>query len=186
MRLAVVILVCSAMLAILTGGCGKKATYSTPKGEVTVTEKGDTTEVTFEGEEGEGKVEIKGDEAGGTITTEEGTVEFGTEAGVTEEEVGVPFYPDAKPAQAGRFLVKDEKEGFVQATFMTPDSIDKVKAFYQEKFPESRAAMDIKSADGRMVQMVLEEGDTQKTVMISQGKDEDQTAIILTRVKKSE
>jgi len=185
MRSILGLLACAFLIAAVTAGCGRKQTIETPEGKVTIEERAGKAEVTIEGEEGEGKVEIKGDEVSGKITTEEGTVELGTEAEVSEQELGIPIYPGAKPEQTGRLTQTGEEPGeFVQATFTTRDSIDKVKAFYQEKFPKSRAAMDIRSADSRMVQMVLEEDETQKTVMISRDKDEKRTNIVLMRVEK--
>ena len=187
MRTILALLACAVLVAATTAGCGRKQAIQTPGGKVTVEEKPGKTEVTVEGEGTGGKVEIKGDEAGGTITTEKGTLEFGTEAEISEEELGIPIYPGATAAHTGRLTQTGEKQGkVVRASFTTGDSIDKVKAFYQEKFPKSRAAMDITGADSRMVQMMLEEGDTQKTVMLSRDKDKNETNIVLMRMEKGE
>ncbi len=187
MRTTLALLACVALIAALAAGCGRKQTIETPEGTVTIEERPGRAEVTIEGERGAGKVQVEGEEVSGKITTEEGTVEFGTEAEVSEEELGIPLYPGADPVHTGRLTQSGKGEaGVVQAGFTTGDSVDKVKAFYEEKWPGARAAMDIKSEDSRMVQMVLEEEETQKTVMISRDKDESQTNIVLMRMEKGE
>ena len=180
MRLTLVVLLCAAMFAVLTTGCGKKTTYSTPDGTVTFTEKGDKTEIIFEGEEG--KIEIKGDKQTSTVTTEEGTstIQFGE--GVSEADIGIPLYAGAQVEQTGSWSQSGEEEGELEhVTLTTSDSIDKVKAFYQKKFPDAQSALDMTTEDGRMVQMILEKGETHKTVMIQRDKDADETTIVLQR-----
>lgn len=187
MRTILALLACAALIAAATAGCGRRQTIQTPSGEVTIEEKPGKTEVTVEGEGTQGKVEVKGDEAGGTITTEQGTLQFGTEAQISEKELGIPIYPGAVAAHTSRLTQAGQEQGkVVQAAFTTADSIDKVKAFYQDRFQKARAAMDITSADSRMVQMVLEEGDTQKTAILSRDKDGKETSIVLMRVEKPE
>ena len=181
MRVTWVLFLCAAMIAVMAAGCGSKKTIETPGGEVTVEERRGGTEVTFEDEEGKGKLEFKGDEMSGTITTEEGTVSFGAEAKITEEELGLPFYPGAKPGQT----IQHDK-GFAQAYFSTPDSVDKVKAFYENKVAGVRTAMDLSSDGSRMVQMVLEEEGVQRVVMISRQKPDDETHIVLSRTEEQE
>ena len=106
---------------------------------------------------------------------------------LTEDDIGIPFYPGAKAAHSGKLMQTGEEEGeFVQVAFTTPDSVDKVKAFYQEKLAGVKTPMEISTAESRMVQMVAEDGDTQKSVVITRGKDDKETQIGLTRVTKSE
>ncbi len=187
MRIIWVLLLCAAMIAGMATGCGRKQTVQTPGGEVTVRERAGKTEVTFEGEEGEGKLEFKGGEMSGTLTTEEGTVAFGTEAKITEEELGLPFYPGATTGQTiASSATGEEGPSFTQAYFTTPDSVDKVKAFYEDKAAGVRTAMDMSSDGSRMVQMVLEGEDVQRVIMISRQKPEDETHIILSRQEEQE
>jgi len=187
MRSILALVVCAALIGAIMAGCGRKQTVQTPGGEVTVKDGPGKTEVTFEGEEGEGKVEIKGDEMSGTITTEEGTVQFGAAAQVSEDDLGMPIYPGAETQHTGKFSQQDEEEGkLVRASFTTPESADKVKAFYQEKVAGARVAMDISSADSRMVQMVVEEEGLQKSIIITRAKDDDETQITLMRVEEGD
>jgi len=187
MRSILALLACAILIAAAMAGCGRKQTVTTPEGTATITERGGETTVTFEGEEGEGTFEIKGDEASGTITTDEGTFEFGSEVKVSEKEVGIPFYPGAKASHTGKLMQTGEEQGeFIQVYFTTPDSVDKVKAFYQENLTGVKTPMEISTADSRMVQMLAEDGDTQKSVVITRGKDDKETQITLVRAEKSD
>jgi len=187
MRSILAVLACAVLIAAAMAGCGRSKTVKTAEGTATVTEKGDTTTVTFEGEGGEGTVEMKGDEAGGTITTDKGTLEFGSEAKVSEKEVGIPFYPGAKTAHLGKIQQTGEDQvKVIQVYLTTPDSVDKVKAFYQEKLAGAKIPMEISTADSRMVQMVVEGEAVSKSVVITRGKDDKETQIGLMRADKPE
>jgi hypothetical protein len=164
----------------LLSGCGGGKTISTPEGTVTITEQGDTTEVSIEAQGEEGKIEIRADQQSGTVTTEEGEVAFELNRDLAEEEIGIPFYPGAEVAQTAAWRRDGGPEGELKhATFTTTDSVDEVKAFYEEKFADARTALDMSSEDGRVVQMLLEQGDTQKVVMISRDKGAGETMIVL-------
>jgi hypothetical protein len=187
MRSILAVLACAVLIAAAMAGCGRSKTVTTPEGTATVTEKGDTTTVTFEGEGGEGTFQIEGDKVGGTVKTDEGTLEYGTEVKLTEKDIGIPFYPGAKAAHSGKLVQTGEDQGeFIQVAFTTPDSVDKVKAFYKEKIAGVEVRMEMSTADTRMVQMMAEDGNTQKSVVITRGKDDKETQIGLTRVTKSE
>jgi len=182
MRTVLALVSCLVLASALLSGCGSEKTVSTPEGTVTVAENDDTTEITIEAEGEEGKVEIKADQQSATVTTEEGEVTFELNRDVAEEEIGIPFYPGAEVAQTAAWSRDGGPEGeLTHATFTTTDSVDEVKAFYQEKFADARTALDMSSEDGRVVQMLLEQGDTQKVVMISRDKGAGETTIVLQR-----
>jgi hypothetical protein len=169
MRSILAVLACAVLVAAAVTGCGRSKTVKTADGTATVTEKGDETTVTFQGEDGEG------------------TFEFGSEVKVSEEEVGIPFYPGAKAVHTGQMTQTGEDQGeFIQVYLTTPDSVDKVKAFYQEKLPGAKTPMEMTTGDSRMVQMVVEEGDTMKSVVITRDKDDEETQIGLMRADKPE
>jgi len=169
MRSILAMLVCAVLIAAAVTGCGRSKTVKTPGGTATVTEKGDETTVTFRGEDGEG------------------TFEFGSEVNVSEEEIGIPFYPGAKTAHMGQMTqTGEDQEQFIQVYLTTPDSVDKVKAFYQEKLPGAKTPMEMTTGDSRMIQMVVEEGDTMKSVVITRDNDDEETQIGLMRADKPE
>lgn len=187
MRSILAVLACAVLIAAATAGCGRSKTVKTADGTATVTEKGDTTTITFEGEGGEGTFEMKGDEGSATITTDEGTFEFGSEVNASEDEVGIPFYPGAKTAHMGKMeQTGEDQEKFIQVYLTTPDSVDKVKAFYQEKLAGAKIPMEMTTGDSRMVQMVVEEGNTMKSVVITRDNDDEETQIGLMRADKPE
>jgi hypothetical protein len=187
MRSILAVLACAVLIAAAVAGCGRSKTVKTADGTATVTEKGDTTTITFEGEGGEGTFQMEGDEGSARITTDEGTFEFGSEVQVSEKELGIPFYPGAKAVHTGQMTQTGEDQGeFIQVYLTTPDSVDKVKAFYQEKLPGAKTPMEMTTGDSRMVQMVVEEGDTMKSVVITRDKDDEETQIGLMRADKPE
>ena len=165
------------LLAILTG-CGGKETYTSPEGTVTIEREGGKTEVTVESEEG--TLEMKGDESQVTITTEEGTAVVEMSPTVTEEEVGVPFYPRAKVEQVMRQTI-EEGEQYVQAHLVTPDAFAEVKSFYREKLPQATVAGEVETEVIKTFQMMLDEGSVKKTVMVSRDGSDQQTRIVLHR-----
>jgi hypothetical protein len=174
MRSILAVLACAVLIAAATSGCGRSKTVKTADGTATVTEKGDTTTITFEGEGGEGTFQMEGDEGSARITTDEGTF-------------GIPFYPGAKAVHTGQMTQTGEDQGeFIQVYLTTPDSVDKVKAFYQEKLPGAKTPMEMTTGDSRMVQMVVEEGDTMKSVVITRDTDDEETQIGLMRADKPE
>ena len=169
MRSILAVLACAVLIAAAVMGCGRSKTVTTPDGTATVTEKGDTTTVTFEGEDGEGKFE------------------FGPEVNATEDEIGIPFYPGAKAAHRGKIQQTGEDQvKVIQVYLTTPDSVDKVKAFYQEKLAGAKIPMEISTADSRMVQLVVPGDETQKSVVITRDKDDKETQIGLMRADKPE
>ena len=182
MRAILAFLLCATVAVALTAGCASRRTYSTPGGKVTVEEKSGKTEITVKGEKGEGKVEIRGTASSGTIATEKGKVTFESGGAISAQEFGLPFYPGAKVSQTAAWSQEGKEEGKLQqVTLTTSDSVDQVKAFYQQQFPQAQAAVDMTAGDQRMVQLLLEKGNTQKMVMISRQKEAKETTILLHR-----
>lgn len=165
------------LLALLTG-CGRKETYTSPEGTVTVEREGGKTEVTVESEEG--TLEMKGDESQVTITTGEGTAVVEMSPEVTEEEVGLPFYPQAKVEQVMR-QTTEEGEQYLQAHLMTPDGFTEVKAFYKEKLPQATVAGEVETEAIKTFQMMRDEGSVKKMVVVSRDSSNQQTRIVLHR-----
>jgi hypothetical protein len=165
------------LLAILPG-CGGKETYTSPESTVTIERQGGRTEVTVESEEG--TLEMKGDESQVTITTEEGTAVVEMSPTITEEEVGLPFYPQAEVEQVMR-QTTEEGEQYVQAHLMTPAGFADVKSFYREKLPQATVAGEVETEAVKTFQVVLEEDSVKKMVMVSRDGSNQQTRIVLHR-----
>jgi len=168
------------LLAALVSGCGRKETYVTPEGTVTVERRRDETEVTVEAEDG--TVEMQGDASRMTVTTEEGTAVVETSPEISEDEIGIPIYPGAKVEQTVKRTDTEEEEEFAQAHFSTIDSFEKVKAFYQETVPEANIAGHVETPDLKMLQMMWEEEGERKQIMMSRDKSDAVTRIVLHRM----
>jgi len=182
MRTACVLIPVILLVLVLAGGCGRKETYTTPEGTVTLERQGDTTEVTVESEGG--TLKMKGDEGKMTVTTEEGTavVEIGPE--ISEDDIGLPIYPGAKVEQTVKRTDAEEEQDFAQVHLSTADSFDKVKAFYQEKLPEATVAGNVETPDLKMLQMMWKVEGEQKMIMLSRDKSDTVTRIVLHRMEE--
>jgi hypothetical protein len=169
MRHILALICCAALIVAAVAGCGGKQTYTAPGGEVTVEERGEGAEVTI------------------TAEDEEGSVSVEVNRGVTEEEIGLPFYPGAEQEQTATFSQEgDESAETTHVTLSTPDSIDQVKAFYEEQVPDVETAVEASSPDSRIVQMVVNEGETQKMIVITRDNDAEATTIMLHAMRPPE
>lgn len=113
-----------------------------------------------------------------TITSKEGSMTVGQNA-VDVTKLGLPIYPGASAKQSGG-LSTQSKTGSAQIIVMTtPDSFDKVYAWYKGQMPGGSEQMHINSGTGSMASFVI--GKTgakeQKSVMITSEKDK--TSIML-------
>jgi hypothetical protein len=162
-------------LAVLTG-CGQKETSTSPEGKVTIERRGGKTEVTLESEDG--TLELKGDRSQVTITTDEGTavVEMGPE--VTEEELGLPFYPGATVEHVMRQSTEGGEE-YVQAHLTTSDGFADVTSFYKTELPQATIAGELDTEAIKTFRALLDEGEVKKAVMVSRDSSNQRTRIVL-------
>lgn len=168
------------LVLVLAGGCGRKETYTTPEGTVTVERQGDTAEVTVETEDG--SLEMKGDQSKMTVTTEEGTAVFEVSPDISEEDIGIPIYPGAKVEQTVKRTGAEEEQDFAQVHLTTKDSFQEVKEFYQEKLPKATVAGNVETPDLKMLQMMWKAEGEQKMMMVSRDKSDAVTRIVLHRM----
>jgi len=180
MRTACVLIPVILLVLVLVSGCGRKETYSTPEGTVTLERRGDTTEVTVDSEDG--TLKMKGDESKMTVTTEKGTAVVEISPEISEEDIGIPIYPGAKVEQTVKRTDAEEQQDFAQVHLSTTDSFDKVKAFYQEKLPKATVAGNVETPDVKMLQMTWKVEGEQKMIMVSRDKSDAVTRIVLHRM----
>ena len=99
------------------------------------------------------KVDLSGGSAKITTTDASGKttqVEMGA-AKVGEAELGVPFYPGASPTEGGSSKVSTPEGSMVSVFLQSPDSPDKVAAFYRDRLKAMAAGkqmMDMSVGDG--------------------------------------
>lgn len=94
-------------------------------------------------------------EDGSTVTTPWGNVSSNTDAGKVAAELGVEVYPGAK-ALEGASVASFGNVSFGSAEFETSDAIDKVEAFYKNRFPKS--TMSASTETDRTLMVVTDKG----------------------------
>jgi hypothetical protein len=178
-----------AMLLLVlsvAAGCGRKQTYRTAEGTVTLDRKGQKVEATIEGEKG--KVTVTGDQSKMTVQNDERTTTVQSGAQVSEADLGIPIYPGAKAEQAitSSSTGEGEAKSITQVHLTTPDSFDKVKAFYQAKLPKVKATTDVSTPEISMFQMTWKEDGEDRTLIVSRNSGDKQTQIVLNRTKEGQ
>jgi len=99
------------------------------------------------------KVELSTESAKITTTDASGKtsqLEIGA-AKIGESDVGVPFYPGAKPSEGGSSKISTPDGTMYTVLLQTSDPADKVAAFYRDKLKAMSAGkqmMDMSAGDG--------------------------------------
>jgi hypothetical protein len=137
--------------AVALVGCGSKVTVKTENGKVTTTEKN-------------GEVKVESEKGDTTVTTTKK---------VTESEIGVPIYPNAKMDEnaAGSVSTKNEKgeTTWSAAVMWTEDPVADVVSWYRDKLSGKPGFTDMSTTSGgeALGLMMFQAGDnTLKTVTI--------------------
>ncbi len=118
-----------------------------------------------------------------TVRSSEGTMKMGKDV-VDVASLGVPIYAGAKQDE-GALSVSGEKGTAQMTAFTTPDSFDKVYAFYHSKMPAGSEKMKVNSGDSSVAEFITGDdkaGAMQTMVMIS--KKGDSTSIVITKGTK--
>jgi len=118
-----------------------------------------------------------------TVQSSEGTMKMGKDV-VDVASLGVPIYVGAKQDE-GALSVSGEKGSAQMTAFTTPDSFDKVYAFYHSKMPSGSEKMKVDSGDSSVAEFITGDdkaGSVQTMVMIS--KKGDNTSIVITKGTK--
>jgi len=151
---------------IMTGGCPKKVQQAADA--VRTAQDAQDGSFTVKGEKGE-EVKVETDKSGDgsqktTVVGPEGqksTTEVGEDA-VSEEDIGVAFYPGAEVESGGKSTVSGEGGGSIaQVTLTSQDALDKVAKFYKDKYAEGNTVMD--SPDSCVI--IFNEGENQGKVI---------------------
>jgi len=174
-RVLMVVLVGLALLAVTGCGCGKikqaaeiaRMANDARDGKMTVTnEKGEkaTIETNKAGDKG-GKITVT-DEKGTTTTTEIGN------AKVSEQEVGIAFYPGATVETSSASSTSGKESAKYSVVSLTStDSFDQVAKFYKDKYAKGNTVMEQPNSlmititagkeSGRMIMVTSSEGKVQ-------------------------
>jgi len=159
-------IVCLAGLVLAAAGCsGHRQVIVTKEGTATVetNQSNDTT----------------------TITSKQGSASFGKNA-VDVGKIGLPIYPGATANDTGGMSFQSKGETSQLVVMTTPDSFDKVYAWYKGQMPAGSEQMHMSSANSSVASFVIgKQGDkTAKTVTIT--ADKDKTSIMLAAGSKTQ
>jgi len=174
---------CGSPKVTTTGSDGEKVTTDM-KGNVTVTDKtGKTTDFKTNSDGWEAKStdgsEVKVDKGGVTgKTAEGGTYSMGASE-VSEQELGLPFYPGSAKVDGRDMKVDNKGEKTFSAVRTTSDTIVKVVDFYKDKVAEAATTtsdqfgmVSGKLEDGRKasISAIPHDGKVEITITVSNSK----------------
>ncbi|MCH8274187.1 MAG: hypothetical protein IH851_05295 [Armatimonadetes bacterium] len=121
-----------ALIAAAAGGCSKPVTVKDEEGDkVTITE-GSDGKTTVESEADGGNLTYESEEDRVTMTDEEGNVvQYG--GNVSEEDLGLPFYPGSKETGDSVWTAEGIGRKSVTSVRTTSDPVSSVIGFYRDK-----------------------------------------------------
>ncbi|MGQ9730259.1 MAG: hypothetical protein ACUVX8_03215 [Candidatus Zipacnadales bacterium] len=177
------------VIAVAIGGaagCSKVKQAKEAAEAVQIAKDAQDGDFTVKSQEEEIKVKTdKDDEKAGsiTITGPDGTttVKTGKDT-VTEEEVGIKFYPGAKVQAGTTWSASNKESGSISSvTLETTDAFDKVAKFYKDRYAKGNTVLEqpdslmimINSGEssGKMIMVSREEGEDVTTIGISVSQD---------------
>lgn len=176
-----------ALLSLFVAvGCGSSSTtvMTDDKGnEVKVSDDG--TKMSFKNEKGEtGTVETN---AGGTelkMSGEKGDTHVATGTEVTEDDIGLPFYPGSTRNPSATMKASTPEGDSFQCGLKSPDVPSKVIEFYKPKLKDAQtAAMNDGTGDVQTVSGKLENG-AKVGIVVRRTKDSNESEISITVVKE--
>lgn len=174
MRRAIALAAAAGLAVAMLAGCGKseKTVYSGRDGKVTVK-----------------KDRLGGKEQTVNVQTEEGTatVTTGEKKTITEAELGAPVYPGAKVEVTGKYESGKSggDESIEQHILYTPDSFDKVVAFYKANLKNIKGEQNMSSGDTKLAMFTIGEDKNQMMVQINWDASEKRTMIHVMKQKKT-
>jgi len=127
------------------------------------------------------KVDLSGGSTKITTTDASGKtsqMEIGA-AKVEESDLGVPFYPGAKPGDGASTKLTTPDGSMYTVVLQTPDATDKVAAFYRDRLKGMSAGkqmMEMSGADGA-ANLVLADEPAKTTIQVNVMKGEKGTDV---------
>jgi hypothetical protein len=118
------------------------------------------------------------DAAGKTVQMEMGN------AKISEAELGLPFYPGAKPTEGTGTRMVNGASSSLQMGLHSDDAPDKVAAFYRERLKsmsEGKQLMDMSSNDGASISLVDDKTKSMLQVHVSKAEKGSDIALVATR-----
>lgn len=102
-------------------------------------------------------------------------------------ESGVPLYPGATPDRQGGVVTTTAQGVRAIAAFTTPDSFEKVVAFYDRRLPPGAKDMSVVSASASIASFETGPRDASGKVTVEASSDKpNETTILITHVTKAD
>lgn len=123
------------------------------------------------------------------VATPEGNVAVTGQAGITEAQIGVPFYPNAIVGEGGGGTVtsrstKPGEGGSISAVSLTTtDPIDSVISFYTGKL--GAPSFDMNTAEGRSAMWTVESADKKGGVIVTVATEKDKPGTVTIAILKT-
>lgn len=127
----------------------------------------------------EGGMKVTTTDASGKTTQ----MEMGN-AKISESELGLPFYPGAKPTDGSAMRIVNGASTSLQLGLHSDDASDKVAAFYRDKLKamsEGRQLMDMSSNDGASISLVDDKAKSMLQVHVSKVEKGTDIALVASR-----
>jgi hypothetical protein len=105
-------------------------------------------------------------------------------AKIDEAEIGLPFYPGAKPTEGSSMRIVNGESRSLQLGLHSDDAPDKVAAFYRDKFKamaEGKQLMDMSSPDGASLSLVDDKAKSMLQVHVSKAEKGSDIALVASR-----
>lgn len=167
-------------LAFGLGACGKVQEAATEKAaekmiEASIAKDGTQAKVDLS----QGGMKVSTTDASGKTTQ----MEMGS-AKITEADLGLPFYPGAKPTEGSSMRIVNGASVSMQQGLHSDDAPDKVAAFYRDKLKamsEGKQMMDMSSNDGASLSLVDDKAKSALQVHVSKAEKGSDIAIVASR-----
>ena len=170
----------AALLALALAGCGKvqeKAGEKMVERAIESSMSKDGTQAKVDLSQGGMKMSTT-DASGKTTQMEMGN------AKISEADLGLPFYPGAKPTEGSGTRIVNGGSSSLQLGLHSDDAPDKVAAFYRDKLKamaEGKQMMDMSSGDGASLSLVDDKTKSVMQVHVSKADKGSDIALVSSR-----
>ena len=127
----------------------------------------------------EGGMKVTTTDASGKTTQ----MEMGN-AKISESDLGLPFYPGAKPTEGSSMRIVNGASMSLQQGLHSDDAPDKVAAFYRDKLKamaDGKQLMDVSSNDGASLSLVDDKTKSMLQVHVSKADKGSDIALVANR-----
>ena len=161
---------------VVLAACGKASEKAAEKMiESSISKDGTQAKVNLS----EGGMKVTTTDASGKTTQ----MEMGN-AKISESDLGLPFYPGAKPTEGSSMRIVNGASMSLQQGLHSDDAPDKVAAFYRDKLKamaDGKQLMDVSSNDGASLSLVDDKTRSMLQVHVSKADKGSDIALVANR-----